>query len=130
LRESHTPNTQVALTRPGLYRIEVAADSSTTKVGVREGEGFVALANGQQQALPGQMVSVSGIEPLAADFPQWASASTASTPGVRTVIVTMSAHARRLTCRGRWSVSSSSTHTGAGNDNPTYGAVWYPRRSG
>jgi hypothetical protein len=62
-----TPNTQIAVTRPGLYRIEVTADGSTTTFGVHEGEGFVALATGAEQALPGESVTVSGTEPLTAD---------------------------------------------------------------
>ena len=33
-----TPNTQVTLTRPGLYRIEVAPDPGATRPAVREGE--------------------------------------------------------------------------------------------
>ena len=63
-----TPSTQIDLTRPGLYRIEVTPDGATTKLGVREGEGLVAVATGAQQVLAGQMASVSGMEPLAADF--------------------------------------------------------------
>ena len=39
-----TPNTQIALTRPGLYRIDVTPDGSSTTVNVREGESLVGLA--------------------------------------------------------------------------------------
>ena len=61
------PNTQVQLTRVGLYRIEVTPDRQTTIVTVREGEARVALAAGAQQALPGQTVTVTGPDPVAAD---------------------------------------------------------------
>ena len=33
-----TPNTQIALTRPGLYRIDVTPEGSSTTVSVRESE--------------------------------------------------------------------------------------------
>ncbi len=54
------PNTQIQLTRPGVYRIEVTPDRQTTRVTVREGEAQVAFPAGVQQALPGQTVIVSG----------------------------------------------------------------------
>jgi len=62
------PNTQVQLTRPGLYRVDVTPDRQTTIVTVREGEAIIALAAGAQQALPGQTVSVTGPDPVAADI--------------------------------------------------------------
>ena len=62
-----TPNTQVAFTQPGLYRIDVAPDGQTT-TSVREGEAFIALTSGWQQALPGQAVTVTGPEPAHADI--------------------------------------------------------------
>ena len=58
-----TPNTQVALTRPGLYRIEVSEDRERTDVVVREGEATVALAAAVQQVLPGQTASIVGDQP-------------------------------------------------------------------
>jgi hypothetical protein len=57
-----TPNTQVTLTRTGLYRIDVAPDRQSTTLIVREGEAEVALAGGVQQALPGQAVVVTGAD--------------------------------------------------------------------
>jgi hypothetical protein len=54
------PNTQIQLTRPGLYRIDVTPDRQATLITVREGEAQVAFPTGVQQALPGQTVSVSG----------------------------------------------------------------------
>jgi hypothetical protein len=62
-----TPNTQIALTRPGLYRIEVAPDRTRTEVVVRQGEATVALAGAIQQVLPGQTAAVEGSDPDHAD---------------------------------------------------------------
>ncbi len=62
-----TPNTQVTLTRPGLYRIEVAPDRTRTEVVVRQGEALVQLAAGVQQVLPGQTAAVAGAEAAFAD---------------------------------------------------------------
>jgi len=61
------PNTQIQLTRPGLYRIDVVPDRQSTAVTVREGEAIVLLANGSQQTLPGQMAIVTGADPVAAN---------------------------------------------------------------
>ncbi len=61
------PNTQIQLNRPGLYRIDVAPDRQSTSVTVREGEAVVMLANGAQQALPGQMAVVTGPDPTEAN---------------------------------------------------------------
>jgi hypothetical protein len=62
-----TPNTQVQLTRTGLYRIDVPSDRQATVVTVREGEALVTLVNGAMQALPGYAVTVSGPDPMMAD---------------------------------------------------------------
>ena len=62
------PNTQVQLTRVGLYGVDVTPDRQATLVTVREGEAQVALANGATQALPGQTVTVTGQDPVTADL--------------------------------------------------------------
>jgi hypothetical protein len=120
-----TPNTQVTLTRPGLYRIDVAPDRQVTTFTVREGEGLIGLASGTQQALPGQSVTVTGMEPLAPDiqigngvdgFDTW------------------SANRDRRYERGRATAYVSRQMVGYAEldehgtweSNPTYGAVWYP----
>lgn len=61
------PNAQIQLTRPGLYRIDVAPERQSTAVSVREGEAIVALAGGSQQTLPGQTAIVTGPDPAYAD---------------------------------------------------------------
>ena len=58
-----TPNAQIAITRPGLYRIDVADDPRRTEIVVREGEANVAIASGTQQLLPGQTALLEGAEP-------------------------------------------------------------------
>ena len=120
-----TPNTQVTLTRPGLYRIEVTPDRQATTVTVREGEALVGLANGAQQSLPGQTVSVIGAAPANADirnsvgmdgFDAW------------------SANRDRRYERGRSTTYVSRQMVGyadldehgAWQTYPEYGAVWFP----
>jgi hypothetical protein len=56
-----TPATQVALVRPGLYRIDVAAGSPLTSVVVREGEAQVTTHTGVQSVMPGQAASLTGV---------------------------------------------------------------------
>ncbi len=58
-----TPNAQLQLMRPGLYRIDVPPDRAMTTVSVREGEAQVTYAGGVLQALPGQSVYLAGAEP-------------------------------------------------------------------
>ncbi len=62
-----TPNAQVQLMRPGLYRIDVPPDRAMTTVSVREGEVQVAYAGEVQQALPGQSVYLAGALPTDAE---------------------------------------------------------------
>lgn len=62
-----TPNTQLALTRPGLYRIEVTEDRERTLLVVREGEATMSMSSGVQQVLPGQTATAEGADPSYAD---------------------------------------------------------------
>ena len=78
-----TPTTQITLTRPGLYRIDVASDSPQTTVIVREGEAQVATDAGAVQVLPGQIGIVVGRAGRAAPTSATAAASTDSTRGAR-----------------------------------------------
>ena len=61
------PTSQIQLTRPGLYRIDVVPDRQSTYVTVREGEAVVTLASGAQQTLPGQTAIVAGPDPQYAE---------------------------------------------------------------
>ena len=120
-----TPNTQVTLTRPGLYRIEVAPDRETTTLTVREGEAQVALANGVQQSLPGQTVTVIGINAVNADI-----RNSIGVDGFDT----WSADRDRRYERGRSTAYVSREMVGYADLDehgswqtyPEYGAVWFP----
>lgn len=120
-----TPNTQVALTRPGLYRIDVSPDRTRTELVVREGEAMASFAAGVQQVLPGQTALLEGVEPAQADvrngfyvdgFDAWSadrdrryerSRSTAYVSPQMIGYADLDEH-------GRW------------ERVPEYGALWYP----
>jgi hypothetical protein len=120
-----TPNTQLALTRPGLYRIEVSEDRNRTTIVVREGEATVSVAAGLQQVLPGQTASVAGAEPAHAEvrsgygldgFDTWSADRDRRYERSRTasfVSRQMIGYAD-LDDHGRW------------DSSPEYGMIWYP----
>ncbi|MBP1621676.1 MAG: putative prolin-rich exported protein [Acidobacteria bacterium] len=121
-----TPNTQIALTRPGLYRVEVAQDRTRTDLVVREGEALAQLASGaQQQVLPGQSATLVGPEPGQAEvrtgywvdgFDTWSAERDRRYERSRStsyVSPQMVGYAD-LDEFGRWETV------------PEYGAVWYP----
>ncbi len=120
-----TPNTQVTLTRPGLYRIEVAPDREATTLTVREGEAQVALAYGAQQSLPGQTVTVVGSNAVNADI-----RNSIGVDGFDT----WSADRDRRYERGRSTAYVSREMVGYADLDehgswqtyPEYGAVWFP----
>ena len=62
-----TPATEIALVRPGLYRVDVAADGPQTSVIVRIGEAEVATGNGTVQVLAGQVAFLAGVAGESAD---------------------------------------------------------------
>jgi hypothetical protein len=62
-----TPNSQLTLVRPGLYRIEVARDRESTTLIVREGEANVALPGEARQVLAGQAITTGGREPVVSE---------------------------------------------------------------
>jgi hypothetical protein len=120
-----TPNTQVQLTRVGLYRIDVAPDREATTVVVREGEATVALASGAQQALPGQTVTIAGMGAADADI-----RNGAGVDGFDTWSANRDRHyerARSASYVSRQMVGYADLDTyGAWEASPTYGHVWYP----
>ncbi len=119
-----TPNAQVTITRPGLYRVDVSPDREHTYVIVREGEANVQTASAVQQVLPGQSAAADGPNPLYATvqngvgadgFDAWVADRdryyrVAATSYVSPQMV----GAADLAQYGSWS------------QNPEYGAVWYP----
>ncbi len=120
-----TPNTQVVLTRPGLYRIEVSEDRQHTQLAVREGEAMVDTGAFVQQVLPGQSAVADGATP---QYVQVRGGVT--TDGFDT----WSADRDRYYERGPADAPVSRQMVGyadldqygAWESAPDYGAVWYP----
>ena len=120
-----TPNTQVELTRPGLYRIDVSDDREETTVIVREGEADVAVTGGMQQVLPGQTARVTGTTDVRADVRNGSGVDGFDT---------WSATRDRYYVRSRTATYVSSEMVGAADLDeygtwqtyPDYGAVWFP----
>lgn len=120
-----TPSTQVALNRPGLYRIDVDPDVQRTTLIVREGEADIAIARGAEQVLPGQIAVVDGTGDVTADirngggldgFDTWSAARDRVYEASRE-----NAYVSRemvgqydLDAYGQWQTY------------PEYGAVWFP----
>ncbi len=120
-----TPNTQVVVTRPGLYRVEVSSDRNRTVLVVREGEATLPTSAGMQQVLPGQTAVVEGLDATGAQvqngvatdgFDAWVAErerryeGNRSTPYVSRQMI----GSADLADYGEWQVDA------------TYGAVWYP----
>ncbi len=120
-----TPNSQIALTRPGLYRVEVSEDRQHTQIAVREGEAVVDTGTVAQQVLPGQSASLDGDVPTNAQL-----RNGVTTDGFDT----WSANRDRRYDRNRVNSPVSRQMVGyadldeygAWDTAPEYGAVWYP----
>ena len=120
-----TPNSQLTLVRPGLYRIEVARDRESTTLIVREGEANVALPGEARQVLAGQAITTGGREPVvsevryaqAADaFDAWSANRDRGYEGSRTAAYV-----------SRQMVGASDLDRyGAWQNTPEYGPVWFP----
>jgi hypothetical protein len=120
-----TPNTQIVLTRPGLYRIDVTPDRLRTSLVVREGEATMPTQGGMQQVLPGQTAQADGLDATFVDvrhgiatdgFDSW-SANRDRRYQRRTATQYVSPQMvgyAELDDYGRW------------ENDATYGAVWYP----
>jgi len=120
-----TPNGQVALTRPGLYRIEVSPDRQLTHLAVREGEAIIDSGSAVQQVLPGQSATLDG---ATAQYAQLRNG--VATDGFDT----WSANRDRRYERNRVNSPVSRQMVGAADldefgiweSAPEVGAVWYP----
>ncbi|MEO8486040.1 MAG: DUF6600 domain-containing protein [Betaproteobacteria bacterium] len=120
-----TPNTQIAITRPGLYRVDVSEDRQRTTLVVREGEATLPTPAGLQQVLPGQTAIAEGLDATLVDvrngistdgFDTWSASRDRRTERSRSasyVSRQMVGYAD-LDDYGRWETDAS------------YGAVWYP----
>ncbi len=120
-----TPNAQVVLTRPGLYRVDVSNDREHTRVVVREGEANVQTAGALQQVLPGQTADVDGADPQYATvhngvgidgFDSWVASRDRYYRARRhgDYVSPQMVGAADLDQYGTWT------------QNAEYGAVWYP----
>ena len=120
-----TPATQIELARPGLYRIDVAADSPLTTLAVREGEAIVATTAGPAQVLPGQTAALSGVAGEPADiragggidgFDAWSGTRDRvyEQPRQYAYVSRQMVGAADLASYGTWQLY------------PDYGAVWFP----
>jgi len=124
-----TPNSQITLTRPGLYRVEVAEDRQQTQLAVREGEAIIDTGSTVQQVLPGQSASLDGPAPPYAQL-----RNGVATDGFDT----WSANRDRRYERNRANSPVSRQMVGyadldeygAWETAPEYGAVWYPANVG
>jgi len=120
-----TPNTQVTLLRPGLYRVDVSTDRQETTLVVREGEATASVTNGLQQVLPGQTATLFGDQDVQADvrngtgldgFDTWSADRDRYYRGNRTAeyVSPQMVGAADLDQYGTWQTY------------PDYGAVWFP----
>jgi len=124
-----TPNTQVVLTRPGLYRLDVSEDRQHTQLSVREGEAIIDTGAAVQQVLPGQSAALDGAAPQYAQL-----RNGIATDGFDT----WSANRDRRYERNRVNSPVSRQMVGAPDLDeygawetaPEYGAVWYPANVG
>ncbi len=119
------PNTQIQLTRPGLYRIDVSPDRQTTVVTIREGEAQVAFPAGVQQALPGQTVAVNGADAAVVDV-----RNGVGQDGFDTWSASRDRHYERNRAQAyvsRQMVGYADLDDwGTWQTTPDYGPVWYP----
>jgi hypothetical protein len=120
-----TPNTQIDISRPGHYRVDVDADRPRTTLTVREGEAGIRFAAGVQLTLPGQAATVMGIDGAGLaiqngfgsdDFDTWSAARDQRYDSSRASAYVMPdlVGARDLDDYGTW------------ENAPIYGPVWYP----
>ena len=123
-----TPNAQIDLVRPGLYRIDVSPQPRQTWVVVRLGEASVALPGAVQPVLPGQTASIAGTADAVAEVREGAGVDgldtwSAERDRVYERSYDTAAYVSRqmvgyadLESNGRWQTY------------PDYGAVWFPER--
>jgi len=120
-----TPATQVVLARPGLYRIDVAQDSPSTTVIVREGLAEFASTSAIVQVVPGQSAVVTGVANEPPDiraaagidgFDAWSAARDRvyEQPRQYAYVSRQMVGAADLDRYGTWQAY------------PDYGAVWFP----
>ena len=120
-----TPNAQVTITRPGLYRVDVSPDREHTRVVVREGEVNVQTAGALQQVLPGQSADIDGPNP------QYATVQNGiGIDGFDAWVADRDRYYRVSASGGYVSPqmvgAADLAQYGSWTQNAEYGAVWYP----
>jgi len=120
-----TPNGQVALTRPGLYRVDVLPGQQRTELAVREGEAVIDTGTAVQQVLPGQSAVLEG------GAPQFAQVRNGiATDGLDTWSADRDRRYDRVRANGpvsRQMVGAADLDDyGAWESTANYGAVWFP----
>jgi hypothetical protein len=120
-----TPNGQVALTRPGLYRIDVMPGQQRTELAVREGEAVIDTGAAVQQVLPGQSAALEGAAPQFARV-----RNGVATDGFDTWSADRDRRYDRVRADGpvsRQMVGAADLDDyGAWESTANYGAVWFP----
>ena len=120
-----TPATQIELTRPGLYRIDVAPDAPLTTLVVREGEAQVYAGGATEQVLPGQTATLSGVANEAADIR--ASSGVDGFDAWSATRDRVYEQPRQYAYVSRQMVGAADLNTyGSWQLYPDYGAVWFP----
>jgi hypothetical protein len=120
-----TPTTQVALRRPGLYRIDVDVEAGRTTLIVREGEADVATAAGSEQVLPGQTAALTGQGAVAADIRNGAGIDGFDTWSAERDRVYEQPRENAYVSREMVGAADLDTY-GTWQTYPDYGAVWFP----
>ena len=120
-----TPNTQVELARPGVYRVDVSDDRAQTTVVVREGEATMVVAGSSQPVLPGQTATLFGTADVRVEIRNGIGVDGFDT---------WSASRDRRYARARSTTYVSNQMVGYADLDeygswqtyPDYGAVWFP----
>lgn len=124
--EIDTPNLAIQITTPGVYRVDVAPDGSSTTVSVRSGSAAVYGNHGSDQVEAGQAINFTGTDLQQADggrapsddaFEQWVAGRDAAEDNA------VSAHYVSREVPGYQDLDTS----GSWSDDPDYGAVWTPQ---
>jgi hypothetical protein len=120
-----TPNTQIVLTRAGLYRIDVSDDRQQTTIVVREGEVAAAVAGGMQQILPGQTATLFGTDNVQADVRNGTGLDGFDTWSADRDRYYSRSRSANYVSREMVGYADLDTYGGWQN-YPDYGAVWFP----
>jgi len=124
--EIDTPNLALQITTPGIYRVDVAPDGSSTSVTVREGSATAYGNGGSAQIEANQRINYTGTALQQADaggapgsdaFDQWVASRDATEDNA------VSAHYVSREIPGYEDLDANGTW----KQDPSYGAVWVPR---